>query len=81
MVKRCHICDQDPFIKKRYGGGGLAEGIICLVCYQPTCRFHLSTVRWRWRASGEVDSALVCKDCVRSYAHRHWDAFNRDWIT
>ncbi|NJN55032.1 MAG: hypothetical protein HC804_09920 [Anaerolineae bacterium] len=59
----------------------LAEGEVCPVCYQPTCRNHLGTVRWRWRSSGAVDSALVCKECLRSYRHRDWDKYNRDWIT
>lgn len=80
-VKQCYLCNQDPVVKRRYGGQGLADGQDCPLCYQPTCRYHLSAVRWRWRQNGEVDSALVCQTCVRSYAHRNWDTHNRDWIT
>jgi hypothetical protein len=80
-VKFCVLCNEDPAAKRLYGGDGLAEGDYCPICHQPTCRFHLTTVRWRWRESGETDSALVCKNCSRTYAHRNWDAFNRDWIT
>ncbi len=80
-VINCHICDANPAEKQQFNGGGLAEGIVCPVCYQPTCRYHLGTVRWRWRKSGETDHALVCKSCLRSYEHRHWDKYNRDWIT
>ncbi|MCZ7672687.1 MAG: hypothetical protein M5U34_39005 [Chloroflexi bacterium] len=64
-----------------YGQEALAEGEYCPICYQPTCRRHLSVVRWRWRESEELDSGLVCKNCVRTYAHRSWDVFHRDWIT
>lgn len=81
MVNRCHICDEDPLTRQRYGRQGLEEGKVCPVCYQPTCRYHLTTVRWRWRESREVDAALVCQKCKRSYAHRSWDAFRREWIT
>lgn len=80
-VKYCYLCNQNPTIKQQYAGRGLAEGEMCPVCYQPTCRMHLSTVRWRWKSSGETDSTLVCKDCVRTYKHRDWDRYNRDWIT
>jgi len=80
-VKRCYLCEEDALVSRRYGRAGLEEGEMCPICQQPTCRYHLSTVRWRWRADGAVDSALVCQRCKRSYAHRQWDAFNRDWIT
>lgn len=80
-VKQCYICNKDAIARRQFGGDGLAEGEICPVCYQPTCRFHLGTVRWRWRSNGEVDSAQVCKECLRSYRHRDWDKYNRDWIT
>jgi hypothetical protein len=80
-VKHCHLCQQDPQARRDYGGQGLADGQDCPICYQPTCRFHLTTVRWRWRQSGVVEAALVCKSCKNSYAQRHWDAVNRDWIT
>ncbi|MBK8934422.1 MAG: hypothetical protein IPM76_19320 [Chloroflexi bacterium] len=79
-VKFCYICDQNP--DGRPGDSiALAEGEYCPICNQPACRVHLSVVRWRWRESGDLDSALVCKACVRTYAHRSWDVFHRDWIT
>ena len=80
-VKRCYLCDQDPLVKKRYGGGGLAEGMDCPLCFQSTCRYHLTVVRWYWRDSGEVGSALVCQECKRTYQHRNWDVMHRNWIT
>lgn len=80
-IKYCYLCNQDPVAKRQYGGVGLADGTDCPVCYQPTCRLHLTVVRWRWRETGQVDSALVCRTCVHSYAHRKWDAVRRDWIT
>ncbi|MFQ5399589.1 MAG: hypothetical protein ACE5E7_08335 [Anaerolineae bacterium] len=80
-VKRCHLCDEDPLFRRRHGQSGLADGADCPICYRPTCRYHLTTVRWRWRSSGHVDAAQVCQECKRTYQHRNWDAVNRDWIT
>ncbi len=80
-VLRCHLCEQNPDEARLYGGEGLEEGQNCPICYQATCRYHLTVVRWRWRNDGRVDSALVCKECRRTYAHRDWDTLNRDWIT
>jgi hypothetical protein len=80
-VTYCYLCQQDPEARRRYGREALADGDSCPICNQPTCRYHLTFVRWRWRANGETDAALVCKDCKNSYAHRSWDAVNRDWIT
>lgn len=80
-VKYCQMCNEDPEAKQRYQGQGLADGELCPVCYNPTCRYHLGTVRWRWKSSGQLDSAMVCKDCLRSYRHRDWDSYSRDWIT
>ena len=80
-VKYCAMCNTEPVTRRRVGGEALAEGELYPVCYAPTCRYHLTTVRWRWRSSGEADAALVCKACKNSYAHRNWDTFNRDWIT
>ena len=81
-IKFCHICNkEDRFGHGQTSSSALASGIICPVCYQPTCGNHLGTVRWRWRSSGEVDSAQVCKECIRSYKHRDWDRYSRDWIT
>ena len=80
-VIRCYLCEQDPVESRRYGGAGLEDGANCPICFQPACRFHLTYVRWRWRDSGDVDAALVCKECKRTYAHRDWDVFHRDWIS
>ncbi|MFO7680949.1 MAG: hypothetical protein R6X34_12940 [Chloroflexota bacterium] len=80
-VKVCYICQDEPQAVHRYGQAELDDGDYCPICYQPTCRRHLSVVRWRWRENGELDSALACKNCVRTYAHRSWDVFHRDWIT
>lgn len=79
-VKYCNICQQYPE-ERRSDSANLAEGDYCPICNQPACRTHLSVVRWRWRENGELDAALVCKECVRTYAHRNWDVFRRDWIT
>ena len=80
-VKRCHLCAEDPETRRLYGRQGLADGEECPICYRPTCAYHLTVVRWRWRGTGQVASARVCLACRRTYAHRHWDAANRDWIT
>jgi hypothetical protein len=80
MVKHCYLCKQEG-TRRRYGREALAAGDTCPVCYQPTCRRHLTVVRWRWKESGEADAALVCKECQRTYAHRHWDTLHREWIT
>lgn len=80
-ITYCHLCQQDPEARRRYGREALTDGDFCPVCHQPTCRYHLTFVRWRWRANGETDAALICKGCKNSYAHRTWDAVNRDWIT
>ncbi|NLF65037.1 MAG: hypothetical protein GX579_10615 [Chloroflexi bacterium] len=80
-VQRCHLCDDDPVEARRYGSAGLYEGQLCPICYRPTCRYHLTTVRWRWRSSGTIEAALICQSCKRSYAQRDWDVANRDWIT
>ncbi len=80
-IKYCYICQQQPFAASQTTPEALTEGEICPICYQPTCRQHLTTVRWRWRDSGATAAALVCRDCQRTYAHRNWDALNRDWIT
>lgn len=79
-IKYCHLCQQEP-VAQRAVSADLAQGDVCPICYQPTCRRHLATVRWRWRQSSEPDAALVCRQCQRTYAHRNWDALNRDWIS
>ena len=80
-VQRCHLCEENPTEARRYGEAGLDEGRDCPVCRQPTCRYHLTYVRWRWRETGRVDSTLVCKECKRTYSHREWDVYHRDWIS
>ncbi len=80
-VTHCHICDSNPEDKRRYGDAGLEDGIICPICLRPTCRFHLGTVRWRWRDSGKLDSARICLACKNAYRHRDWDPVRRDWIS
>jgi hypothetical protein len=80
-VNRCYICDQNPRDKRRYGEEGLVAGQECPICYEPVCRYHLATVRWRWKNNGHVESAQICRECQRSYRHRSWDTLNRDWIS
>ena len=80
-VQNCYLCDENPIEKRRYGRSGFEEGELCPSCYRPVCRYHLTVVRWRWRENREVDSALICKSCKNSYAHRNWDVVHRDWIT
>lgn len=59
----------------------LANGDYCPVCYEPISRPYFRTVRFRWRESGQVDTAQICEDCKRTYRHRYWDAAQRDWIS
>jgi len=80
-VRRCRLCDNDPEAKRRYRGDGLDKGKECPVCYQPTCRYHLATVRWRWKKDGSVGAEQICQECKRTYRHRSWDTLNRDWIS
>lgn len=80
-VKYCHFCNQDIFGGHKPTADDLAAGEVCPVCHQPACRRHLTTVRWRWRESGDLGAVLICRECQRSYAHRSWDSHNRDWIT
>lgn len=80
-VPYCQYCRNDPEFARLVGDSGLALGRLCPVCQQPTCQYHLTTVRWRWRDTGSLASTLVCQSCVRRFDHRHWDAARRDWIT
>ena len=81
-VSRCYLCDQEHPDQIHYDPYDLKHGTACPVCFRPTCRRHLSTVRWRWRdATRETDSARVCSLCRKEYRHREWDALNREWIT
>ncbi|MBE0690501.1 MAG: hypothetical protein IH587_10320 [Anaerolineae bacterium] len=80
-VTYCHICNNEPQEKRSYGDEGLDQGDYCPVCHRPACRFHLGTVRWRWRNTGKLDSARVCMSCKNSYSHRDWDPVHRDWIS
>lgn len=81
-IKRCYICEQNPTEARHLGNAGLLDGTACPICHRPTCRHHLVKVRWRWRnADHHLDSAFVCRECQRTYAHRDWDPLNRDWIS
>lgn len=81
-VYSCHICESNPEERQRLSDDGLAEGVVCPVCHRPTCAHHLVTVRWRWRDQGRgLDSARVCRECKRTYRHREWDPFLREWIS
>jgi hypothetical protein len=80
-VTWCHICEDNPQDKRRYKGDGLAEGKNCPICFAPTCRYHLSTVRWRWKKEGSLGADQICKECKRTYRYRSWDILNREWIS
>jgi hypothetical protein len=80
-VPYCHICQENELEKRQYGDSSLSEGDYCPVCYRPVCRFHMGRVRWRWKDTGRLDSAMVCRDCKNAYRHRDWDAHHRDWIS
>ena len=80
-IKWCRSCNSDQDAKRRYRGEGLAEGKECPICYAPTCRYHLSTVRLRWKKDGRVGTAQICRECKRAYRHRSWDSLNREWIS
>jgi hypothetical protein len=78
-VPHCTICNADDLHQQ--SPDDLAQGDYCPVCHNPTCRRHLTTVRFRWRECGQVDQARVCKTCKTSYQHRYWDTARRDWIS
>lgn len=81
-VNRCHVCDANPAESRHLGESGLVDGQECPICYRPTCRYHLVTVRWRWRDdTREIASTQICRECHRTYEHRRWDTFERDWIS
>jgi hypothetical protein len=80
-VPNCHMCDSNAQDKARFGDSGLDEGEYCPCCFRPFCKHHGGVVRWRWKATREVDSGIVCRECKRTYKHRNWDAANRDWIS
>jgi hypothetical protein len=80
-VPYCHICEQNELEKRQYGEASLAQGDYCPICYRPTCRYHMGRVRWRWKSTGRLDSALICIECKNAYRHREWDTYNRDWIS
>jgi hypothetical protein len=81
-ITHCYICDKDPDDAKQFAGEGLDDGLTCPICQRPTCRYHLVTVRWRWRTPArELDSAQICRECKRTYAHRNWDPLHREWIS
>jgi len=74
-VPNCHLCDtpSDPH--------DLQNGDYCPVCHSPTCARHLTTVRFRWRETRQVDSVKICRRCKDRYEHRYWDTARRDWIS
>ena len=80
-IRRCHICDSDGASRRSINEEALASGKECPICYAPTCRRHLVTVRWHWKNGEGVGVDQICKDCRRSYRHRSWDTLNRDWIS
>ncbi len=80
-VQECFICRQDVEARRSFGHEGYEDGLICPICRRPACRFHLATVRWRWRSSGLLEATRICQRCVNKYEHRNWDVANRDWIT
>lgn len=80
-VSHCHVCDKNPDEARRINGAGLSDGVVCPVCHRPACRFHLVTVRWRWRTpTRDLDSAQICRECNKAYRHRDWDTLHREWI-
>ncbi len=80
-VPFCHLCESNPGDARSHHPNALQEGEYCPVCLRPTCRRHLSTVRWRWKSNGALDAALVCLECKNAYRHRAWDPVHRDWIS
>lgn len=80
-VPYCHICEENELEKRQYGDASLEQGDYCPICHRPTCRFHMSRVRWRWKDNGTVGDALICRDCKSTYRHREWDTHTRDWIS
>ncbi len=80
-VPNCHVCDSRPEDRRLYGATGLEDGDYCPVCYRPTCKNHLATVRFRWLSDRRLDSAQVCIECKKAYQHRNWDVANREWIS
>lgn len=81
-VTHCHICDKNPVEAQQFAQGGFADGAACPICLRPTCRYHLVTVRWRWRTvARDLDSAQICRECKRAYKHRNWDPLHREWIS
>lgn len=77
-VPNCHLCKEerrDPTPQEQ------AEGDYCPTCHRPTCGRHMAVVRFRWKETRQVDSAMICKDCKTRYEHRYWDTARRDWIS
>jgi len=77
-VPTCTICASQQIATSE---NDLQDGDYCPICYNPTCRSHLTVVRFRWRENGQTDSALICKTCKTRYEHRYWDSARRDWIS
>lgn len=73
MIK-CNLCEAEGILCE-------TTVIFCPICHQGMCERQQATVRWRWKSDGRIDATKVCKKCVRSYEHRSWDVYRRDWIT
>lgn len=81
-ITRCHLCEAEQIDSSQRHPADYEAGIFCPICQRPTCRRHLTVVRWRWRnATRETDSAQICHACKREYRHRDWDVLSREWIT
>ena len=80
-VPYCHLCEAHPEDSRSHHAGALDTGEYCPICYRPTCRQHLGTVRWRWIKTGRIETAQICLDCKNTYRHREWDPVHRDWIS
>jgi hypothetical protein len=81
-VTHCRLCEKNSNDAASFGTNGFAEGMICPICQRSTCRYHLTTVRWKWRTPAhDLDSAQICRECAKSYRHRSWDSGNREWVS
>jgi hypothetical protein len=77
-VPSCTICSD---LNATPSQADLDSGDYCPVCHRPTCHRHLTTVRFKWRETSQVDSAKICRNCKTTYQHRYWDSARRDWIS
>lgn len=77
-VPQCTQCRQLGVNTPTYD---LEGGDYCPICYNPTCKNHLTTVRFRWKETRQLDAVLICRNCKNSYQHRYWDSARREWIS